>query len=452
MRALGAPGRLAVIIVCALAIAPVTAEEVVVQNDSLEPGGTGAIQLGFVANEVGAAWLTSPCDGYLVGVQVYWRSYFGGMEDSLEEDITVYRAGTFPYPGTIMKNGISPFTDLVLLGPVMQDGGLNEFRYIDEEQSVPLHAPISAGETFIVAFRFAETPGTFGPSLWTDTDGCTSGGSAIGSGGVWYDACALGVSGDLIIRAIVDCTEPSGACCRPDGTCSDGVQSGDCLDFGETFYEGLSCLDVTCAHYGACCIGTGCLDPATPQDCISAGGIYAGDGSQCGALACAKGACCVAGVCSQEIESQCVSQGGTFQGVSTTCDPNPCPQPTGACCVGNGCFANQSETNCANVGGVWHGVGSTCVDTNGNSIADVCEAPTPCPGDANCDGEIDFFDIDPFVTALTGESNWQTYLTNSGSGTTCDYLGNNDCNGDSEVNFFDIDPFVALLAGGATCP
>jgi hypothetical protein len=60
-------------------------------------------------------------------------------------------------------------------------------------------------------------------------------------------------------------------------------------------------------------------------------------------------------------------------------------------------------------------------------------------GDANCDGAVDFFDIDPFVTALvSGAEAWTAAFG-------CDFVCANDINGDLVVDFFDIDPFVALL-------
>ena len=66
--------------------------------------------------------------------------------------------------------------------------------------------------------------------------------------------------------------------------------------------------------------------------------------------------------------------------------------------------------------------------------------PAGCQGDFNCDGTIDFKDIDPFVAVLGGSA-------------CCDDTGYNcDVNGDGQVNFGDIDPFVALLSAGATCP
>ncbi len=61
-----------------------------------------------------------------------------------------------------------------------------------------------------------------------------------------------------------------------------------------------------------------------------------------------------------------------------------------------------------------------------------------CRGDMNCDGLVNFADIDAFVAILSG-------------GTPCNAY-NADVNGDGHIDFGDIDPFVALLSSGATCP
>lgn len=79
----------------------------------------------------------------------------------------------------------------------------------------------------------------------------------------------------------------------------------------------------------------------------------------------------------------------------------------------------------------------TSHDTNGNGIPDECEAH---PGDLNCDGVVDFGDINPFVIALTGYDAYRAAFP------ACRWL-NADCNGDDAVNFADINPFVALLSG-----
>jgi len=60
------------------------------------------------------------------------------------------------------------------------------------------------------------------------------------------------------------------------------------------------------------------------------------------------------------------------------------------------------------------------------------------PGDMNCDGEVTFDDIDPFVLALIDPEAYTEAFPD------CD-LNNADANNDGEIDFDDIDPFVLLL-------
>ena len=62
-------------------------------------------------------------------------------------------------------------------------------------------------------------------------------------------------------------------------------------------------------------------------------------------------------------------------------------------------------------------------------------------GDVNCDGSINFGDIDPFVLAITDELGYNAAYPE------CD-RNCADVNDDGNVNFGDIDPFVALITGG----
>lgn len=75
--------------------------------------------------------------------------------------------------------------------------------------------------------------------------------------------------------------------------------------------------------------------------------------------------------------------------------------------------------------------------------------PTICRGDLNCDGVIDFDDINPFVLAL---SNWTAWLTQYPH---CP-PENADINADGKFGgaqgFGDINPFVALLASSGGYP
>jgi hypothetical protein len=62
-------------------------------------------------------------------------------------------------------------------------------------------------------------------------------------------------------------------------------------------------------------------------------------------------------------------------------------------------------------------------------------------GDLNCDGDVNGYDIDPFVLALTDATAYEAAYPD------CEIM-NADTNGDGVVNGYDIDPFVALLTGG----
>ena len=61
-------------------------------------------------------------------------------------------------------------------------------------------------------------------------------------------------------------------------------------------------------------------------------------------------------------------------------------------------------------------------------------------GDVNCDGAVNFGDIDPFVMAITNPGGYVIEYPD------CDSILA-DCNGDGLVNNGDIDPFVAIIAG-----
>ena len=61
-------------------------------------------------------------------------------------------------------------------------------------------------------------------------------------------------------------------------------------------------------------------------------------------------------------------------------------------------------------------------------------------GDMNCDGAVDFADINPFVLALGGQTGYEARYAE------CRWL-NADFNDDGSANFADINPFVAALSG-----
>ncbi len=178
------------------------ANEVTMHNDSLTGNSQGSIVPGFAAGEAAATWLTSTCTGNIVALDVLWRSLNGGAPQSVEQAILVYDAGTFPAPGSEL---------LELLGPQMTDGVINEYRYVDDQQTIPISVPVVQNQTYVVAFAFENPPDqTVGPSVVADT-GCQEGKNAlfgdIGLGLAWYSSCSLGITGDWVIRAVVDCQD-----------------------------------------------------------------------------------------------------------------------------------------------------------------------------------------------------------------------------------------------------
>ncbi len=60
------------------------------------------------------------------------------------------------------------------------------------------------------------------------------------------------------------------------------------------------------------------------------------------------------------------------------------------------------------------------------------------PGDVNCDGNVDGFDIEPFILALTDIEGYTSMYP------SCDPLLA-DVNGDQTVDAFDIEPFITIL-------
>jgi len=62
-------------------------------------------------------------------------------------------------------------------------------------------------------------------------------------------------------------------------------------------------------------------------------------------------------------------------------------------------------------------------------------------GDLNCDGSVDFGDINPFIQALVNPDEYQATYPDCPP-------ENGDINGDGSVDFLDINPFVELLTGG----
>jgi hypothetical protein len=367
----------------------VQAAEITVKNDSIGGGGSVVIVGDFVPGEHAGARLTSPCDGTIVAVQVLWFEGTPGNPPSLERAIHIFDGGTFPTPGSEL---------LLLEAPVLTPGFINEFRYVDEGQTLPISVPVKSGQRFYVTLEFDNPTdvGGGGASIVRDLNGCQAQKNVLRAiPGGWLNFCQF-LAGDVAIRAVIDCPDPDGACCLTDGTCVSATEV-DCTGMGGAFQgAGVACGSVTCPEpTGACCFEQtgGCL-VLTPTNCGSAGGVFRGAGTDCTIVCFPEGACCLPdGSCLDAMTPEdCDAQNGVFQGDGTTCGAETCPEPEGACCFNTGFCLPLTEADCAQAGAEWMGFATDCTDADENGTADDCEQP-PCPGDLDGDQDVDLIDL-----------------------------------------------------------
>jgi hypothetical protein len=141
----------------------------------------------FAPNEQAGSVFTLPANQYpiqILKVGVGWGSAFGGTGQSIEEALHVY-AGGLPNPGTPIFS---------LIGPVLNDGFINEFNL------TPGNITIASGP-FTVALELLNNSASdiFAPTLVHDGNGCQAGKNVVYQvPGGWTSACALGVSGDWV--------------------------------------------------------------------------------------------------------------------------------------------------------------------------------------------------------------------------------------------------------------
>jgi hypothetical protein len=101
-----------------------------------------------------------------------------------------------------------------------------------------------------------------------------------------------------------------------------------------------------------------------------------------------------------------------------------------------GSFVHLYLTSRVGWGDSWEGVAST----HHWDYFRVGVLPAPLADDTNCDGTVDFHDINPFVQALTDGGGYEQAYPGC-------WAENADINGDGNIDFADINPFVDLLTG-----
>jgi hypothetical protein len=165
-------------------------EEAPLQNYT---GGGTVVCPCFVAGEEAGAVLTAPPAHYpieILRVGIGWGSVFGGNPQSLEQAVHIYGTG-LPNPGTPIAT---------MEGPLLTDGFINEFNF------EPLAGEVidNAGPfTVTLEFMNANAGNQFAPSVVHDGNGCQGGKNVVFAiPGGWFNACALGVTGDWVFYAI----------------------------------------------------------------------------------------------------------------------------------------------------------------------------------------------------------------------------------------------------------
>jgi MYXO-CTERM domain-containing protein len=265
------------------------AAEMTLQNDGWTDGGAVYCQAGFAAGEEGAATLGPVAQTFTIKKI---RFLFCG--DTLTRTVTlrIYLDSGNPNPGTEIYNG-----DYQVTGA---DDALQEMDLTGENVVVP------GGGSIRVSLQF-QHDGL--PNISRDDDGITAGRNWINAQGMgWVASSTLGLTGDWVIRAIVDVQQVD----EPDaGVDAGGDTGGDIgADAGGDLVPdedtttcntsadcpgGHICRDNVCVR--ACSTSSDCLGGEVCQDGICV--PLCTDSSDCsGGQVCENGLCVT--VCTQD--------------------------------------------------------------------------------------------------------------------------------------------------------
>ncbi|MCG8409587.1 MAG: CHRD domain-containing protein [Phycisphaerales bacterium] len=253
--------------------------------------------------------------------------------------------------------------------------------------------------------------------------------------GLWYvnihsENHPTGEIRGQILPFILPCEPlPTGACCFEEpGVGQMCVENTECecaLELSSVYFgDGTTCTNETCDS-GACCLPDGSCALLLESDCLSQCGSFQGVLVTCAETTCvspATGACCIEQpgqepLCVENTQCECeLLLSGTYQGDNTDCTTG-CPLPTGPCCFGDPCNPVTTEAACQSLCGTWLGPGATCGECPVVPTGACCFL---LPGIPCFDGVTrEFCECTPFgfVAAVGG--------TYQGDGTTC---GDVDCN------------------------
>lgn len=166
-----------------------------------------------------------------------------------------------------------------------------------------------------------------------------------------------------------------GACCMPFGKCA-FTNAQQCSISGGSWFQGQQCSAKLCgtvvfAEVGACCLPDGSCEELSKCQCEEAGGQFL-NGLQCimdatGVKMCPltkMGACCLPiGTCELMTAEQCQLAQGQYND-GKTCDEVDCAPQLDACCVPNGDCLEIPTSLCKASAGIPH-PGLSCEEIDG---------------------------------------------------------------------------------------
>lgn len=163
--------------------------------DAFQDGGSASFQSGFGDGEGAAVKLSAPGDGYPFTI-LSLQFLFGDDGTTAGEGFTV-SARVYDDDGdSLLADPGFPGTQLG------EETGASILSSPDSVSEVAFQTPVSVAEGDVWVALFVTHDGA--PGIARDAGGIVAGKNALYSGGGWLDSSDYGLTGDWILRAVVD--------------------------------------------------------------------------------------------------------------------------------------------------------------------------------------------------------------------------------------------------------
>lgn len=369
-------------------------------------GGSFIVQAGFAENEIAAVSYTIPAGDFPIQIDIIEGVFAqqGAVVTTTTQWSVLVWEGT-PDTGNLVAEFMSD--DVILPHLVLPSGtqGANLLVTVDPSDPDQIIVNDIGNQTFSVGYRIDLHNDQTQDPCFTAPPSNSNAFPTVDISGLaepmqnWLFGLNCGIFG-----------------CPPNGGWSTFQNLNIlCRPTGDWVIRASYC-PVPGSQVGACCEpNANCISPIDDASCVALGGIFQGDGTDCGSVTCPNlfGACCRAnGTCDDTgvLLANCQGLDEIFFQDMTCAQVEPCPQPAGACCtdVGAGCV-EVTEIDCLAppFNGVWLGALVPC-------------SPTVCDG-ACCNPATGFCSITDLAVCNSFGSQFQ------GPGTTCVGPSNDEC-------------------------